>query len=134
MYTMPTVLCTHAFLHIVVYLHCFKNPGSLVLVTFKSSNYVLESHREKEKLEQFQWQIQIKELKNTRIKSGWTIFFSPSGIMYRERTMYLILQHVYSVLLARRHSLRSITSCPKVPNLEILGAQSFSYHRIVICY
>ena len=53
-------------------------PGTLTLVAL-SSNYVLESHREKEELVQFQWQIQIRELRNTRIKSGSTIF-SPFSI------------------------------------------------------
>ena len=53
-------------------------PGTLTLIAL-SSNYVLESHREKEELVQFQWQIQIRELRNTRIKSGSTIF-SPFSI------------------------------------------------------
>ena len=41
-----------------------------------SSNYVLESRREKEEVVQFQWQIQIRELRNTRIKSGWAMLYS----------------------------------------------------------
>ena len=68
-------------------------PGTLTLVAL-SSNYVLESHREKEELVQFQWQIQIRELRNTRIKSGSTIF-SPFSI----RCTVSVLDSKASVLL-----------------------------------
>lgn len=56
---------------------CIKNADGLYVVFVAlSSNYVLESHREKEEVVQFQWQIQIRELRNTRIKSGWAILYS----------------------------------------------------------
>jgi len=56
---------------------CIKNADSLHIVFVAlSSNYVLESHREKEEVVQFQWQIQIRELRNTKIKSGWAMLYS----------------------------------------------------------
>ena len=56
---------------------CIKNADSLHIVFVAlSSNYILELHREKEEVVQFQWQIQIRELRNTKIKSGWVMLYS----------------------------------------------------------
>ena len=60
---------------------CIKNADTCtcslhIVFVALSSNYVLESRREKEEVVQFQWQIQIRELRNTRIKSGWAMLYS----------------------------------------------------------
>jgi len=64
---------------------CFSSCGCIksadacslhIVFVALSSNYVLESHREKEEVVQFQWQIQIRELRNTKIKSGWVMLYS----------------------------------------------------------